>query len=172
MKICVKCKNEYPATAVYFFFRNKSRGWLSSWCKACKAEHRSANMARELVLQNARRKPGPCPTCGLSKEAGKKYRMPCLRKSTAAKKKADKCIYKSRLRKQTPRWADKGKIKEFYKSRPAGMHVDHVIPLRGNIVSGLHVHTNLQYLPQIKNMLKSNRFNDGNHYSLEHEGVR
>lgn len=37
-------------------------------------------------------------------------------------------------------------------------HVDHVIPLQGDIVSGLHVPTNLQVIPWMQNISKANKY--------------
>lgn len=62
-------------------------------------------------------------------------------------------------KRQLPSWADIGAIKQIYAKCPPGHHVDHVIPLRGKFVSGLHVETNLQYLPASENQRKHNQFN-------------
>ena len=71
--------------------------------------------------------------------------------------------FHSRLReiaeiRQRPKWANLKKIMEIYVNRPEGYHVDHIIPLRGKTVSGLHVESNLQYLPALENMKKHNTF--------------
>jgi hypothetical protein len=57
----------------------------------------------------------------------------------------------------TPVWVDLNAIKEIYKSCPSGMQVDHIVPLRGEGVSGLHVPWNLQYLTSQDNQKKSNK---------------
>ena len=57
-----------------------------------------------------------------------------------------------------PAWANKTAIKEFYLNCPEGFQVDHIIPLRGKTVSGLHILENLQYLPAKENLSKGNKF--------------
>lgn len=59
-----------------------------------------------------------------------------------------------------PPWANKEAIKQFYRNCPAGYHVDHIIPLRGRKVSGLHVMENLQYLLAKENLSKGNKFGE------------
>lgn len=68
-----------------------------------------------------------------------------------ANRRADKIL-------RTPSWADLEKIKEIYSKCPEGFHVDHIIPLKGVLVSGLHVENNLQYLPALDNIKKRNTF--------------
>ena len=64
-----------------------------------------------------------------------------------------------------PLWADKNKIKELYKlaqikTKETGFswHVYHIIPLQGELVSGLHVSNNLQVISGIDNIKKHNKY--------------
>lgn len=60
---------------------------------------------------------------------------------------------------QTPPWADLDKIKSIYRrARTEKLSVDHIIPLRGELVSGLHVENNLQLLSVSENSGKRNKF--------------
>jgi hypothetical protein len=59
---------------------------------------------------------------------------------------------------RTPSWASRENIARIYASCPKGYHVDHVVPLRGRLVSGLHVEGNLQVLPGEENSSKGARY--------------
>lgn len=69
---------------------------------------------------------------------------------------------------RTPKWVgpeEQWLIKQAYqlaalRTKMFGFawHVDHIIPLCGKIVSGLHVPQNLQVIPAAKNMSKLNKF--------------
>lgn len=56
-----------------------------------------------------------------------------------------------------PLWADLKKIEEIYLNKPKGYNVDHIIPLQGAEVCGLHVENNLQYLTEEENKSKGNK---------------
>lgn len=86
------------------------------------------------------------------------------RARTAQWKKDNKHTYnaylasrKTRVKQATPLWADLDLIRAFYYNCPAGYHVDHIIPLNGKNVSGLHTMENLQYLLANENLKKSNK---------------
>lgn len=66
--------------------------------------------------------------------------------------------YRARKLNATPNWVDDDKLREIYKNCPSGYHVDHIIPLQGKNVRGLHVPWNLQYLPAHENISKGNRY--------------
>ncbi len=58
----------------------------------------------------------------------------------------------------TPKWADIQAIQYLYtKAQQYGLDVDHIVPLRNSLVSGLHTWHNLQLLSPTVNRQKSNR---------------
>ena len=75
--------------------------------------------------------------------------------------------YKKQLKKpQKPKWVDENVIKNIYKkmnrlNKESGYSkydVDHIIPLNGDIVCGLHVENNLRIISHKENTEKSNKF--------------
>lgn len=95
---------------------------------------------------------------GAKKQAERNKMYPAKRRALEVKHEVGKL-------QRTPPWADFAKIEQFYvrantvsAALDEPFHVDHVIPLRGKLVSGLHVHTNLQILPGKDNLRKHNHF--------------
>jgi len=79
------------------------------------------------------------------------------------------CSMRKKVVKQrTPVWLstfDRLKIKCYYsvaamlaRSNEEPWHVDHIVPLQGKLVSGLHVPNNLQFLRGVDNIRKKNKF--------------
>jgi len=123
---------------------------------------------------------GDTKSCGCSLEARIIYHTPeeklagrrrasriCAAKNPA-RMKAGKIKYESKLSKATPSWltdSDWAEMNAIYRrarslTKQTGVkhQVDHVIPLNGKMVSGLHVPANLQILTQAANVSKSNRY--------------
>lgn len=92
------------------------------------------------------------------KECSKTSRILSYEKDPQKEIQANTTRKRSRDKYQTPKWADLSKITEFYSNRVEGYHVDHIYPLNGKYVSGLHVIDNLQYLTIEENLKKSNRY--------------
>ena len=94
------------------------------------------------------------------KEYYKKYRLNNKDKSVAAVNK------RNALKKLAiPLWANDFFIQEAYhlaklRTKVFGFkwHVDHIVPINSKIVCGLHTHGNLQVIPAIENIKKSNKY--------------
>jgi hypothetical protein len=89
------------------------------------------------------------------------------------------------MHRATPAWADDKQIEALYCEARAltistGVDyvVDHIIPLRGRHVSGLHCQTNLRVITRIENARKSNYFSpdslveDGHRHVSPSPGLR
>ena len=82
-----------------------------------------------------------------------------------AKVAANNANYYASKKQRMPVWADSEAIEAVYEearrlTEETGIphHVDHIIPMQGELVSGLHVETNLQVLTAEENIKKSNDF--------------
>ncbi len=74
---------------------------------------------------------------------------------------------KSRQSTGTPKWANRFIIREIYdlarrRTLATGFawHVDHIVPLLGKLVSGLHVENNLRVIPGAINVAKGNTYRE------------
>jgi 5-methylcytosine-specific restriction endonuclease McrA len=78
---------------------------------------------------------------------------------------ADSVARRAGLNNATPSWANRLEIKKIYlqcclKTKITGIkhEVDHIVPLKGANICGLHVHWNLRVIEASANRLKGNKF--------------
>jgi hypothetical protein len=150
------------------FGKNKNKlDGLSDECKICKKE-----LDKKYYLANKEKIKQRTSTWYFNnkehanskmKEYGKKWRVENKDKNCSKSTK-----YRASKLKATPLWVDeehKWLIDEVYhlakiRSESTGIvwHVDHIVPLKGKTVCGLHVIENLQILPATENISKGNKF--------------
>lgn len=130
----IEWKNKDPEN------RKKSEEYVKNWRK-----NNPQSLAKNQAIYRQRHKE---QLAGYYKK-WKSENWPALKAYIASRKK--------RVRRQTPKWANLEEIRDIYLKCPAGHHVDHIIPINGKSVSGLHIPKNLQYLPAIENLRKSNK---------------
>ncbi len=151
MKICSVCKQEKELS--HFYKQKDGKFGVTSRCKVC--------------VQNSNKKwsvLNPEKYKASIKNWQKQNKEICLQRTQKWRKRnlaydAFRArTYRARKQNQCPSWADINKIKEFYLACPTGYHVDHIIPLKGVLASGLHIETNLQYLTPKENQQKRNLY--------------
>jgi len=157
MKTCSKCQE---TKSLDEFYKRSDRDSYHSWCKQCKHlsgkswhernKQKHSEINRKWYEEN---KEQHLANSKAWYEANKHRKL----ETTTAREK--RCIL------ATPTWADRELIKELYAlaqklTEQTGIphEVDHVIPLQGETVSGLHVPDNLQVITQEENRRKSNKY--------------
>lgn len=179
LKICSKCKG---SKGLNLFSKDASRKCgYSNTCKICKlVQHKNwRSRNREKVRNTNRNWDKNNPESSLkrkaryrakesAKEKERQYNRlwdltnPDKRNFLVAKRRAIKL-------KATPHWLTKdqfAEIADIYKqAQELGViffnrkfHVDHIVPLQGKNVSGLHLPWNLQILTAEENIKKNNKF--------------
>lgn len=148
---------------------------LEPWCRNCRSIERKKNYAKHREEQLAYgKKYNLDPKI---KEQRREYReknkekqkaqAAAWRKANRDKKNAEWAHYVLSKLQRTPKWltdTQLQQIKNEYalanwctKVMGEPYHVDHIIPIRGKTVSGLHVPWNLRVIRGSENMSKGNR---------------
>lgn len=156
---CIECRNvkkdKYDKTDKGREARRRARKTPAA--KAAKAAQKRRAMERirsDPVLLEAHRKK--------QRDRKRKYFLTPSGRAYQRRKSLEK---EAKVRQATPPWHDPGPMNEFFAGCPDDHHIDHIIPLRGRNVCGLHVTANLQYLPAQENLAKSNKIDP---MTLEH----
>jgi hypothetical protein len=162
MKTCNCCKKILPKEL--YSKRPDTLDGLQRECKSCHnayaREHYQANKEKHNAQSKAWRQAHPELDRKWSRE-----RQAKRRKESAYLVNAQTAARKSYIKQATPAWANKFFITEAYhlaklreKMLGGKWHVDHIIPLHGKNVSGLHVENNLQVIPAQLNLTKHASF--------------
>jgi hypothetical protein len=160
MKVCSCCKNELSAEN--FYKSSKNKDGLRGICKKCIKDQSAAYYSSNKEHYSEHRKEYYLNNKEEYRKRDKKWVSNNKGKVTAKVRQRE--LNKS---KRTPFWADSQKIQSYYSvcsffnevNGYTKYHVDHIIPLHGKNVSGLHVHTNLQIIPAKENLSKGNKHN-------------
>ncbi len=143
----------------------------AKFCKPCKVLHKR-NKAKQWYLDNKEQKQEYDRQYTDSHREEKRSAVTRYHRKYPDKRRARVSARRARVKACTPPWAPYRDILAMYLSaqRVSGClsikhHVDHIIPLKGRLVSGLHVPWNLRVVPAIVNIRKQN------HYSIRHNGV-
>jgi len=150
-RTCKKCHIEKP---IDMFYRHAC-GYQHT-CKSC-----TAARTRKWALENKEKRWEIVKKSRSKSDVWKNYRNSWKSKTGATAKR------KASVANRTPPWLNEPHLKEIrciYELRKRltdclgiAFHVDHVVPLNGKDVSGLHVPWNLQVIPERLNLLKSNK---------------
>lgn len=166
-KLCTKCGEQKPRDS--FHKRTKAKDKLHPYCKICNmtcarkfhTENPEKYKHKQKEYQETFKNKNPNKLFDIQK----RYRDANQDKRNArtAKRRAAKL-------QRTPHWLTKNQLDEietFYTAALAfrlytgqEYHVDHIVPLQGKNVSGLHVPWNLRVISAIDNLKKSNLFED------------
>jgi 5-methylcytosine-specific restriction endonuclease McrA len=145
MKHCFGCKTTKLKSE--FSKCSSRRDGLQTQCKECKhvtaTNWRIKNKSRSNAITEKWRK------ANLDKD--------CARVARRSAAKSDRMLKwgKETLKKDIQIWYTRAKLASTFMG--GNWHVDHIVPLRGKTVSGLHVPWNLQILPAIENIKKGNK---------------
>ncbi len=147
--ICFECLKKYNRALPTYIRKNlKDRGLKK--CTVCG----KIKEIKDYYIGKDGSLPGECKKCNNERSRQWQKENPEKMSSISAK-------YRSSKLQRTPKWMTTEEAKEivlFYIERPESYHVDHIIPLQGDNVSGFHCLSNLQYLPASDNFSKRNKY--------------
>jgi hypothetical protein len=181
-KRCPRCGTEKPRADYY-----KKGNTVSYLCKPCSLADSKARapkyFGKYADYQNAWRREQSTnnPEYVERRQLQKKIRYELRKDELNAKRREDwatnpycsarKHYRRKDIKDRTPRWVDPAALLAVYAACPKGLHVDHVIPLKGLIdgrpVTGLHVPWNLQYLTASENHKKHCRITETSLASIQ-----
>ena len=177
-RVCPCCKVEKPVTE--FYKSTKDTCGVASRCKVCDREYHSSDRRKQqkkrahvawYAKNGAKYLEGKRTATKIKRLKALEEKVKVLgaldnsRKVAWRKGRAQRSLYKAQAQ---PIWVDEAhhhRIAAIYAATQqlqeltgAIYHVDHIVPLKADMVCGLHVWWNLQPMPEKMNILKNNIF--------------
>lgn len=164
---CSKCTNVSELAPANLSLTTGERLYRT-WCKACEKERKDKWRATNITRHNNRCRNWIIANPDKRAEVSKRYRdankekqkelRVRWRKNNPERARAQVSARRKRVKQATPLWADMLRITDVYwDAQRSGLVVDHIIPLKGKTVCGLHVHYNMQLLTSKQNAEKAAR---------------
>jgi hypothetical protein len=176
MKTCVKCNTSKELNQYYKSTRNLDG--LEGRCKACKSAYRKSQYKKNRDIELSKNAAWKEANLERYKEIGREHYRNNKEEHNAFMQqhyydnkgmyRAKDAKYRATKLKATPPWLTEKQLHDITViytactkvSKRTGKphHVDHVIPLQGENICGLHVPWNLAIIPAKMNLSKSNTY--------------
>jgi hypothetical protein len=154
-KECTKCGDKKNLSEFYKY--KPAKDGRDSWCKVCKKEYVKRYQAGP--YKDTKNRQNTNYRAENPEKTREVIRMWAKKNAAACREKIRK--YQAKKFGSIPNWLTKEhreQMKYIYATCPKGYEVDHIVPLQGKNVTGLHVPWNLQILPAELNRSKGNKF--------------
>jgi len=180
MKICVTCQNTKPLSE--FYKRKDSPDGYRNDCKDCRKARSLKNFYADPDAKRAKNMEAYWKRKEQNPDLWKPIYLKVREKSLAVRQRlwskqnrgAANALgkkYKLKKRNATPNWLTNEqvehmqclyKVAAMYTAEGLDIwHVDHIVPIRGKDVCGLHVPWNLRIITASENLRKGNKFSMG-----------
>ena len=167
-KVCFSCKVE--KSSVSFNKNGARKDGLHSYCKVCVALKRNKDNEQRYYSENKEKYRGNLlrwqrTNRDKTRASSRKYYDD--NRSEEVARSAEKRVKRNLARPASLTKEQSDEIKNFYwlardlkAVTGEEYHVDHIVPLNGKTICGLHVPWNLQVLPADINLSKGNRYDN------------
>lgn len=165
-RVCTKCKTE--KSSIDFYSNTKRKSWCISCCRENVRTWQKKNKDRISKYNSEKAKNNPNYAASARERAYNYYKANRDSPNYKADKASREGFRRAYKHKATPKWLSAEQLEsirytywlcaDLKVTSGESYEVDHIVPLKGKNVCGLHVPWNLQILPANINRTKHNSY--------------